>query len=119
MALRNEFLTLGAVPPLTKEEGERTRDFFGALGKNGVVDTLLQMARSLNVPLRIIRKDGSSWIHEGPQQGNKLELDKLTDTLSIHLRKLKPLRCLRGRLDDKLLTRRSVTTIRQDPQEDL
>ena len=102
MAIRNELLTLGAIPPLTREEGERTRNFFGAMGKNGVVDTLLDLARSLNVPFRVIRSDGNEWLHVGPQQGNRLELDNMSDTLSIHLRKPKPLRCLRGSSDDKL-----------------
>ena len=69
MAIRNELLTLGAIPPLTREEGERTRDFFGAMGKNGVVDTLLDLARSLNVPFRVTRPDGSEWLHVAPQQG--------------------------------------------------
>ena len=84
MLQSNSLPTIGDIPPVAGGDEERTYAFFEDRGKNGVLDTLHDIAGLLNISLTIIKRDGRSLMHEGRRSGDKLEFNRLTDSLSIH-----------------------------------
>ncbi len=73
---------IGDAPEGT-DSGRNSVDLFKALGKDGVVNLLMDLARGCDATLSIMNGLSRNWVHVGPSSGEKMHFDSAAGTLRI------------------------------------
>jgi hypothetical protein len=69
------------------DAGRKSSDLFKALGKDGVVNVLLDLARGCDATLSIMEGMKRNWVHVGSSSGEKMHFDPAAGTLRITVMK--------------------------------